>query len=471
MGKFPSVLLFVLFKFLRVRLPSWYGAAVDSLLPFIAEALPPEIAARFQPLTVELVALGFCDPVHYFVHEPEVGGKFYMTVFRHSSGQHTASIFLNVWPRAKNSDRYVRASIATGFTDGTALVSSTDEAGRTPDSLKMNCVYQAGIPVLWTSHRQWIAPTAERKTISPIHTREELIAKEERWHKIMHAFQRARGVYRKRSPGREAKADQRAVPPCINGPAGRPASPCQSAFRKILIFAVILIAVFAIRLITLAPSIQRSFFYPKPPGLPPVVDQATGQWLARLQAVLETNAPVVAQALQPGLTDAQIAALEKQDGFHLSENLKTLYRWHNGMATNSPCGLLPGQRFLPLDEFIRQREALRQQEASLTLAQRAFFKVFAGHKRNWIHVLDDGATDGYFYDPERAEVEGAFFYNMAETGYYVWFPSLNNFLAGVIEGYESGAFKVSSDGKKLEEDDKLTEKIWSRLAKSNESKL
>ena len=29
----------------------------------------------------------------------------------------------------------------------------------------------------------------------------------------------------------------------------------------------------------------------------------------------------------------------------LTEDLKALYRWHNGMSTNATAGLLPGQRF------------------------------------------------------------------------------------------------------------------------------
>ena len=58
------------------------------------------------------------------------------------------------------------------------------------------------------------------------------------------------------------------------------------------------------------------------------------QLLAGLQATLETNAPLVAQSLQPGLSDAQISELETQGGFRLSGDLRALYRWHNGMSTN-----------------------------------------------------------------------------------------------------------------------------------------
>ena len=96
------------------------------------------------------------------------------------------------------------------------------------------------------------------------------------------------------------------------------------------------------------------------------------------------------------------------------------------------------------------------------------FRVFAGHRRSWLHVLDDGAGDGYFYDPERTDVQGAFFFHFAETGHYIWFPSLRNFLSGVIESYQTHAVKVATDGKSLDEDSERSEKIWSRLGKSRE---
>jgi len=242
-----------------------------------------------------------------------------------------------------------------------------------------------------------------------------------------------------------------------------------SRTRKQLLVALALVAALVVALILAGPSIQRSFFYPKPRGLPPVVSQTTEQLLTRLQSVLETNAPIVARALQPGLSDAQIAALEAQGGFRLSDDLRALYRWHNGLTTNSTVGLLAGQRFVPLDEVVRERALVGQQVASGSAVQRSASSVFAGHRTGWVQVLDDGAGDGYFYDPKRTDAEGAFFHHFAEVGYYLWFPSLRNFLAGVVECYESQAVKMAADGKSLDEDFDRTEKIWTRFAKSSES--
>ena len=231
--------------------------------------------------------------------------------------------------------------------------------------------------------------------------------------------------------------------------------------RKIILTACVLAAGVVVVAILAGPSMQRSFFYPKPRSLPPVVGETTVQLLARLQATLETNAPLVAQSLQPGLSDAQISELETQGGFRLSGDLRALYRWHNGMPTNSTVGLLPGQRFVPLAEVVAER-ALIGRQSSLA------FTVFAGHRKSWLHVLDDGAGDGYFYDPDRPDAQGAFFFHFAEVGHYIWFPSLRNFLSGVIECYQTQAVKVATDGKSLDEDSGRTEKIWSRLGKSRE---
>jgi hypothetical protein len=123
---------------------------------------------------------------------------------------------------------------------------------------------------------------------------------------------------------------------------------------------------------------------------------------------------------------------------------------------------------VPLDEAVEARSLVAKEVASGSGVQRAAYSVFAGHRSSWIQVLDDGAGDGYFYDPKRTDAEGAFFYHFAEDSHYVWFPSVRNFLAGVIECYESRAVKVAKDGKSLDEDFERTQKIWERFGKSSE---
>ena len=102
--------------------------------------------------------------------------------------------------------------------------------------------------------------------------------------------------------------------------------------------------------------------------------------------------------------------------------------------------LAPGQRFLPLDEAVADAAAYAKQVGALKGAQRAAHRSFAGYRDGWVTVLDDRAGDGYFYDPARRDRPGHFFYHFAEDGHYEFYPSLRNFLAALIECYESDAY-------------------------------
>jgi cell wall assembly regulator SMI1 len=236
-----------------------------------------------------------------------------------------------------------------------------------------------------------------------------------------------------------------------------------STVNKVLIAAVLLALVAAAILIFAGASIQRSFFYPKAGPLPQIVSASTTELLAKLESVLNSHAPAVVPILKPGLTDAEISTMQKKGGFSLSDDLKALYRWHNGMGTNGGLGLLPGIRFLPLEEAVQQRAMVQEEVAASSIGQRAAFKIFAGHRKTWVHILDDGAGDGFFYDPTRSDSEGAFFEHMGEIQFYRWFPSLRNFLAGVIQCYEKGAIKAGKDGN-MEVDAEEEEKIWTQFS-------
>ena len=222
-----------------------------------------------------------------------------------------------------------------------------------------------------------------------------------------------------------------------------------------------LLVVIALRLA--APRMQESFFYPEAPPLPAVVSERVGSLLARLEATLRTNAPAVLEGLQPGLSDAEIRALELKGGFQLSDDLRALYRWRNGAKTNSLIGLIPGQHFVPLEWAVSERAMLLDGEGQ-TATQRAAMAMFTAHMKNWIHILNDGAGDGYFFDPTRPNAP--FFYHMAEAGHYLWFPSVKNFLAAAIECYEIKVFKPSADGSDVEEDYDQSGKIWERYGRA-----
>lgn len=158
----------------------------------------------------------------------------------------------------------------------------------------------------------------------------------------------------------------------------------------------------------------NNFMYPKPLALAAAVSQTMPQVLQHLEATLQAKAPDVYAGLQPGLTAQQIAALEVQAGITLSAELRDLYQWRNGTAAD--IDLIPGHRWLPLDEAVAEYQAVRSQAQSLTGVQSMAFHTFAGHRDSWINVLPDGAGDGYFYDHQRSSHDG-FFYHFAEVRY------------------------------------------------------
>lgn len=240
--------------------------------------------------------------------------------------------------------------------------------------------------------------------------------------------------------------------------------------RKLKVMAIVvgLVMFLLVAVILLAPSAQRSFFYPKPKALPAEVEEPIEGLLERFQRILETNAPSVANALQPGLSETQITALEAQGGFKLSEDLRATYRWHNGMSTNGYLDLIPGHRFLPLEEIVSERSAVRQQIQSATAMQQAAFAALVGHRKDWVNILADGAGDGYFYDPMRPASQGAFFYHFGEIRHYVWFPSFRNFIAAATEAWESRAFHLEQDGRGPVENGDQSQTIWQRFGQSSD---
>jgi cell wall assembly regulator SMI1 len=238
-----------------------------------------------------------------------------------------------------------------------------------------------------------------------------------------------------------------------------------SLSKKVGIASAVFIAL-ALVFIIAGRRATRSFFYPKPGKMPPIVGQTTDELLARLQAVLEKHAPHLSRSLQPGISDTRIRELETQGKFQLSEELRAMYRWHNGTTNNNGEGeLIPMAWFWPLDKAVEARNGLAMQVESGTAAQQAAFNTFAGHTRPWVSIFPDGAGDGYYFDPER----NSFFHNFAETGSYLWFPSFKNFLAGVIECYESGAIFTTNgtNGLALEQDFDKTETIWNCFGAGN----
>ena len=237
--------------------------------------------------------------------------------------------------------------------------------------------------------------------------------------------------------------------------------------RAGVVIALVLLLVLANYL--LARVAQRRFFYPRPQRFPDSADDRNiTALLARLDEVLRDRAPAVAAALRPGLSDPQIDELERRHRCPLREDLRALYNWHDGTAREDYMkSLIPGHRFVPLAEAMELRDAMAREVQSLPPTQRLIHWIVAGHRLGWVHVLDDGCGDGYFFDPARRDADGSFFFFFAEDRLYHYFRTVGDFVAGVIECYQSGAYRpaggAGADGE-VDEDFEKAADLWPRFA-------
>ena len=243
----------------------------------------------------------------------------------------------------------------------------------------------------------------------------------------------------------------------------------------VIIFSALFIVVAVLGLGLLFFVKFRQSIYPPAPPMPPVVSQTTEAILLQLELVLKNKAPQILTNLQPGLSIEEINELERQSGIQLPDEIKALYRWRNGFNLNrinsggfSVAGPMPGHYFLPLDEALQIPRSISNQVANATSTQRAAFNILAGHTKSWITLFDDGAGDGYFFDPKRKPSEGAVFYHFTEVGEYVFFPSAKNLFAGMVKCYEQDVFvwKEGTNGASLDEDFNAASKIWNEFGAS-----
>jgi cell wall assembly regulator SMI1 len=186
--------------------------------------------------------------------------------------------------------------------------------------------------------------------------------------------------------------------------------------------------------------------YPLAPTMPPTVSTAIEDLLARHEAFLKEKVPTAFSALQPGLSDSQIDALEAKYGLKLTSDLRALYRWHNGTNQNAFIDVFPNHSLVSLEVALLNRERIRSQVRQQTPELQKVHADFAGHRDAWVEVIVDPAGDGHFYDPGRAEPDGSFFYCFAEDGNYFFYPAFRNYLAAIVECEERGLITANAQG-------------------------
>jgi hypothetical protein len=211
---------------------------------------------------------------------------------------------------------------------------------------------------------------------------------------------------------------------------------------------------------------KDEFFYPTIINTIPPVNEDLAAILNEFEAVLKEKNKTVYDTLNPGLTAEEIRKLEEEYQVKLPEEIAALYMWHNG-CSDFEHGLMngeiiPGHWFVPLKYALDQNKSLSQ--GGDTFVQKVFFELFAGHKKTWIILLDDGCSDGYFYDPTQKTGSGYIFYNCAEMSHYVFFSSLKNQLKAFIECYQKDIYRM--DNTMEIKDYEAAEKVMSKYGVS-----
>lgn len=219
------------------------------------------------------------------------------------------------------------------------------------------------------------------------------------------------------------------------------------AILVVIVGAIVLVRFTGPAMISsLIPAPSPEEMYPPAPPMPAVVAAPVEVLLKTHDDFLKEKAPSVLAALQPGLSDPEIDKLEAAHSVKLTSDLRALYRWRNGTPRSATLDTFPNHQFVPLDVALTNRDDLRKQVKVGTPEEQRAYASFAGHRDAWLGLIVDGAGDGHFFDPVRAESEGSFFFCFNEDGSYVFYPAFRNYLAAVVEGEKTGVFVAGPRG-------------------------
>jgi len=162
--------------------------------------------------------------------------------------------------------------------------------------------------------------------------------------------------------------------------------------------------------------------------------------------------PVVAM-LQPPLTPAEVAAVEATLPFQLTEEVRAMYRWRNGI-TVSQNDILAHQWFFPGFYFPSLQEARERFEGRKNAPQ---------WHRGWYPLFDNGAGDFYIVPCKKKAQESApvigFLHGEPEQP--VEYLSVLSMVETLAECYDTSAFFLN-DQDRLDIDDDAQARIARR---------
>lgn len=194
--------------------------------------------------------------------------------------------------------------------------------------------------------------------------------------------------------------------------------------------------------------------YPYPTQMPERTEVPLPELLSQYEQVVQRLSPEAYAALQPGLTTKQLDELETQYDIVLHEDIRQLYKWHNGSDSTVRVDAFPYMRFVPLDEALKSRELFRTPDPTISQERQEFQDEWLGFRYAWVGVLENGAGDGYYYDPDRRGESACFFFTAHDDIGYMFYPSIGNYIEELLELDRRQELTVDELG--IEEDSERT---------------
>jgi Zn-dependent protease len=197
-NKSPLIVIAILLKWLRIRLPSSTDdPPTESLAPFqVPEtSLPDEVRAAFQPMIFELANAGFHSAVFHAIPDPRHSTQIYFASFCHNTGQAVARIHYRIWHTGQSVRKRLHSTFVTEFTDGTVLVSTSGRPDlAAPPNHRVVRIRGISPSGLWAAHQRELSTELLRKAAVPLRGT-DVAPFCERYHAQLRDFHLQRGVF------------------------------------------------------------------------------------------------------------------------------------------------------------------------------------------------------------------------------------------------------------------------------------
>ncbi|TVQ19902.1 MAG: hypothetical protein EA367_10030 [Leptolyngbya sp. DLM2.Bin15] len=164
--------------------------------------------------------------------------------------------------------------------------------------------------------------------------------------------------------------------------------------------------------------------------------------LDRILAWIQNHKPEYISRFLPGLSLDELQTKLKRFPHHLSQELYTLYQWHNGIRNdNWECGIFISHVFLDIDYALkRATEGYINHPSQIHSRERQYLPTylfpFCGFEGE--HFVVEGMD---------CEAESSPVYFMDQLGgVHLAFTSLTTMMLALAECYETGLYEISEEG-------------------------